>query len=317
MQKIDFSNIRNTINKIRRFGFYAPLSNIILNYFGKFIPGNIKTRMYDKRNRIIQSYLAPILDTIGDEGESAVDCSNELNIWVCWFQGEEAMPELTKVCLSSIRRNAGGHKVILLTSKNYKEYVKIHPAIISRYDKGELTQAHFADIIRMNLLAQQGGLWLDATMLVTKPIPDEIFNYQFYSIKTENSGYFVSQCRWAVFMLACKPGNVILTKVSKAFERYLLTTDVFADYFMFDHFIDLLYKSNNEVKTMIDAVPYNNPDVHWLGGKLCDRFDAGKLMALSSRTTLFKLSNRAYSIDELNKHDDTYYSHIKKMYLPK
>jgi len=314
-KKFDFSNIRNTFRKIRRFGLYAPISNIVLNYFGKYIPDSMKRKMYDKRNRIIQSHLAPVIDKIECGNGVADSQPYEPNIWVCWFQGEAAMPDLTKICLSSIRRNANGHKVVLLTSENYKDYVTIHPTIVSRYENGELKQAHFADILRMNLLAQRGGLWMDATMLVTKPISDEIFSYPFYSVKTANEGYFVSQCRWAVFMLACKPGNIILTKVSKAFERYLLATDVFADYFMFDHFIDLLYKTDAEVKEMIDNIPYNNPCVHRLGGKLCDKYDPQQYESMTCETSFFKLNNRAYSVDELNEIPDSFYAHFRDLYL--
>lgn len=314
-QKISYSNIRRTFQKIAKFGLYAPLSNIVLNYWGKYFNDRQKSKIYEKRNRIIQNHLKKVVDKVNHidfkfQGES----NDDMKIWVCWFQGEDEMPELVRICLSSIHRNANGHKVVLLTFSNYSDYVKLPPVIIERYHRGELQQAHFADLLRMNILSQRGGMWLDATMLVTKHIPDKYFSSPFFSIKTKNEGFFVSQCRWAVFALACQPGNILMTKVAKAFELYLSETCIFADYFMFDHFIDMLYNSDDEIKRLIDDVSLNNPQVHWLGAHIASEFDSAEFSKIEEDTTMFKLSNRAYSLDELNK-EGTYYSHFKEMYL--
>ena len=42
-------------------------------------------------------------------------------IWVCWWQGEKKMPDIVKVCYSSICRHADNHPVILITEKNFQE----------------------------------------------------------------------------------------------------------------------------------------------------------------------------------------------------
>lgn len=308
--KIKFENIKNTLRKIGRYGPYIPLSNVIINYCGSFMTERSIRRISNNRNRKIQKHLKPIIRNI----ETSVNTDNKLlydaKIWVCWLQGEDKLPPVAKLCISSIRKNANGHEVILLTEKNYGDYVQLPEILINRFERGQLKPAHFADIIRMNILAQHGGLWLDSTVLVTNPIPETIFNADFFSIKTPEIGYYVSRCRWAVFALACKPNNIILSKVSEAFTRYLLSTDLFVDYFLFDHFIDILYQSDSKVRNQIDSVEYNNAKVHELNVLLTNSFDETKFKALTDDTYLFKLSNRSYSDDDLNK-TGTFFSYLQ------
>lgn len=308
---MNFGNIRNMMRKIFRFGPYLALSNLILVYGQKLLSPSTMRRVSDNRNRRIQQKLSPILPKDITTQLPQPKIHKENAIWVCWLQGEKQMPIIPKLCLESIRRNANGHEVILLTLDNYLNYVKLPNIIEQRYKSGQLKHAHFADIIRINVLAQQGGLWLDATMLLTAPINESTFEVPFFSIKTPEKGYFVSQCRWAVFALGCKRGNLIMRKVAYAFEKYLSATDLFVDYFLFDHFIEMIYRTSPDARKMIDDIPYNNLNVHELSGILTKPFDNGKWNCLIADTSMFKLNSRAYSSKELAAADNSFYSYIK------
>lgn len=314
--KIKAENIRNTLRKIRKYGFYIPLSNVLLNYVNRIISEEQKDKISAKRNRMIQQHLWPLLNQIVASQSESFTTHGDVytpKIWVCWLQGENKMPPISKLCLSSIRKNANGIEVVLITSDNYKNYVSLPEEIIERFNKGQFKPAHFADIIRMNLLAQRGGLWLDSTMLVTSPIDQSIFDYEFYSIKTQSEGHFVSNCRWAVFMLACKPNNKIMSLVSEAFTHYLLSTDLFIDYFLFDHFIDMLYQIEKDVKRQIDEIPLNNLNVHKLNPLLSSKYDDNKFISLTSDTSFYKLAN-SNPAPLNNDVPDSYYAHLKNMF---
>lgn len=58
-------------------------------------------------------------------------------IWVCWWQGEKKMPDIVKVCYSSICRHADNHPVILITEKNFQEYATMPDFIMQRLYKRE------------------------------------------------------------------------------------------------------------------------------------------------------------------------------------
>lgn len=306
------NNIKNFIKKVVRFGLYIPVTNLILTYGQKYFSAKTLSNILKKRTYKIQDILSKSISFPSDL--EYTDTNNEgkdAPIWFCWLQGENDLPIIPQLCLQSIRKHAGGHKVIVLTIDNYTEYVKIPNTLVEMYHAGKIKPAHFTDILRINLLAQQGGLWLDATMLVTKDIPQEIFEYPFFSIKTENKGYFVSQCRWAVFCLGTQKGNPLFTHLASLFEQYITKTDVFVDYFLFDNFIYMLYKRYPMIKEQIDNLPLNNPCVHDLAPLLCECVSDEKFDSITKETYLFKLSYKQFKPIELISDKSNLYNKIK------
>lgn len=313
---MNFGNVKNMMRKMRRYGIWISLSNLVLVYGQRFLPAGVVGKINDDRNRRIQQKVAKYLP----DGQAPVRMARPRvrksgAVWVCWLQGEEKMPEMVRLCYKSILANANGHEVVLLTGENYRDYVVMHHIAMRRYREGTLSHAHFADIIRMNLLAQQGGLWLDATMLLTAPLDERIFESPFFSVKTAPKGYFVSECRWAVFMMACGRECGIMRRVAKAFENYLNDNDILIDYFLFDHFIDILYRTDSDVRSIIDAIPFNNPAIHGLRMILADDYDERKMEDLTAGTGMFKLNTRTYSLQQLEANPKSFYNIIKKKYL--
>ena len=306
------ANIKNFIKKVVRFGWYIPVTNLILTYGQKYFSAKTLSNILKKRTRKIQNILSKSISFPSDYEYSNVNYDGkEAQIWVCWLQGEDNMPLITRLCLQSIRKHANGHKVIVLTLDNYNEYVKIPQILIEMYHSGKIKPAHFTDILRINLLAQQGGLWLDATMLVTKDLPQEIFNYPFFSIKTKNYGYFVSQCRWAVFCLGTCKGNPLFLQLASLFEQYITKTNIFVDYFLFDNFIDMLYKRYPIIREQIDNLPLNNPCVHDMASLLCENVTDEEFYRLTKDTYLFKLSYKQFKSSELTDEENNLYNKIK------
>lgn len=308
------ANVRNFMRKTFKFGLFIPLSNLILTYGSRYLPSRLLRRMADKRTIKIQRIIVDVVGFGAINAPVSTDdfCRNDV-IWFCWMQGEEALPPVPKLCLASLIKHSGGRKVVFLDKNNYGKYVSIPQWIIDMYRSGKIKQAHFADIMRVMLLSQKGGLWIDATLLVTKDLPAEIFDMPFFSIKTDEFGYFVSRCRWSVFCLAGWRNSILFKKVARLFEAYLSKTCTFVDYFMFDHFIDILYKNDSSIRQMIDAVPMNNANVHDLNRLLCDDFDARRYDELTADGTyMFKLSWKTYTEEQLRSNPRSYYNYLLK-----
>lgn len=309
MGKID--NVKNFVRKVARFGLYIPVTNLILTYGQRFFSAKALSRMVAKRTRKIQDILSQSITFPATLEDTSIKGSGkEAPIWFFWLQGEDNLPLIPKLCLQSIRKHANGHEVIVLTADNYRQYVTIPDSLIALYREGRMKAAHFADILRINLLAQQGGLWLDATMLVTADLPQEIFDMPFFSIKTENQGYFVSQCRWTVFCLGTAKGNPLFVQLASFFEQYLTTTDLFVDYFLFDNFIDMLYQRYPVIREQIDALPLNNPRVHDMAPLLCDKVTEEEFANLTKYTYLFKLSYKLFEPSALEGMSDNLYNQL-------
>lgn len=307
------TNIKSFSRKVREFGLFIPLSNLLLTY-GRKLPPPFLKRIATKRNGLIQKKLFKLIGNSIADPKEAISSNYEPNapIWFYWMQGEKNMPPIPKLCLNSLRKHANRHPVIFLDADNVNQYVNIPFEIAKAYQTGKLKQAHYADIIRIMLLAQHGGLWMDATLLVTRDLPETIFQTPFYSIKTKEFGYFVSRCRWSVFCLAGWKHNILFEKLSECFTAYFKQKDVMIDYFMFDQLIDMLYNEHNEIRKMIDQVPCSNPEVHSLNSLLLNDFNEHIYKQLTENTFLFKLNWKAYTKEQLSENPNSYFNTLSK-----
>lgn len=104
-------------------------------------------------------------------------------IWILWLQGEERAPQIVKKCIHSIRKNASGYTVRLLDENNLFNYVKLPDYIILKWKRGIISNTHFSDIVRTDLLVRHGGIWMDATVFLTGELPNYIVDSPFFLYK--------------------------------------------------------------------------------------------------------------------------------------
>ena len=181
-------------------------------------------------------------------------------IWTLWWQGEDNLPEVVRLCHASVRRHCGGHPFKILTQDNYQEYVTLPDCVLEKFQRGAITITHLSDIIRFALLVRHGGLWLDSTVFVADKIPEEVFRAEYYTVrrplrrKTRN----VAQERWTGFLQAAHKGNTLCCLVSDLLMEYWKTQKHLIDYFMVDYAIELAREELPECRRLLDAVPLNN-----------------------------------------------------------
>ena len=96
-------------------------------------------------------------------------------IWILWLQGFDAAPDLVKQCLLSWQRHHRGWKIVPLDEKNLKDHVCLDDII--RHNRQTISKQALANIIRINLLAKFGGVWVDATCYCCQPLDEWIGNH--------------------------------------------------------------------------------------------------------------------------------------------
>lgn len=248
--------------------------DIMIRYYEKTFGDFLKTYDYNHNNKEI-----PISEYS--------DC-----IWVCWWQGIEQAPDLVKVCVDSIKRNAGNHRVIILTDDNYKEYVDIPEWVEGKKNKGIITRTNYSDLLRLSLLAKHGGMWIDSTFFCTEPVLDSYFKEPLWSIKRPDyfhasiaSGYF------AGYSLACNQGNrFAFVTIRDFFLNYWKHNDTMVDYLMVDYMIVLAQRYDERIAKIFADIKPNNPQCDELYKVMGDKFDEKKWKDLKKATYLFKLS---------------------------
>lgn len=286
-----------------------------------FFSPNKGLEIFDsKKIYFIEKWLTKKYDYLIPESFNEFNtCDDDINkndeaIWVFWYQGEESMPEIVKLCYKSICINSNGHPVYLLTKDNIINYINIPDYIWKLVESGSMTYTHLSDILRINLLYKYGGLWMDSTLFVTAPIVTDRFGSLFYSIKNKpHVKGTISNYRWASFFLYARKGSLAFKVFRDLFYIYTKENSTMIDYFLIDYFFDLLYKKNEVFRKEVDSIPCTNPELHFLIGELNNPYNSDIFKKYLSETSVFKFNYRHKLIIQTNK--QTLYSYLTKTYL--
>ena len=226
--------------------------------------------LYGKKDFIIMSFLDEVFGdlvmswyTDNSKPEDVQKESLSPAVWVYW---DELPPPIVKACIDSIRRNSENRDFRIVSANTVNQYLTIDKIILEKYHSGKISKTHFSDIVRFFLLSKYGGCWIDATTLLTKPIPGEYFNLDFFTIKTllPNSESIISRGKWSVSFVICKNTNLLLKLTERFIQEYWTRYNSLFDYLWIDYFWAYCYDRIPEVKRMIDCVPYTNPYVYSL-----------------------------------------------------
>lgn len=140
----------------------------------------ILRKMAQKTDTMVQDYIfikyRDVFSKYHDQSDDG-KIPIKKKIWTVWLQGEENMPYAIKLCLDSMERQREEYELCIVTLDNIEKYLDVNPNIIKRLKNGDISFAHFTDYIRVKLLSEYGGVWLDATQYMVKPLPKEIWEY--------------------------------------------------------------------------------------------------------------------------------------------
>lgn len=111
--------------------------------------------------KILKSIEIPKQPQTGQNGTPKI-------IWQFWYQGFNQAPPIVKCCLLNTQKFAEqyGYRYVLLEESNLSYYLDLNPIIRKKLNKG-FTITSLSDLIRGKLLYLFGGIWLDATLLIT------------------------------------------------------------------------------------------------------------------------------------------------------
>ena len=266
----------------------------------------IQKKIYDKLFNKFKDILIRY-----QEYSSTCEYDQNAPIWVFWMQGYESAPAIVKKCFDSIKSSTT-HPVHLITSENISQYYFFPDYIKEKYASGIITHAQFSDILRMTLLAEYGGLWIDATIFIPIQISESVFQFEFFTCKRDikDSGY-VSECRWTSFLNGCQKGCVIQKAAKDLFFEYWKMNNYLIDYLLVDYILLLIYRNIPKAKELIDNLPYNNPQIEELQNRMNEIYDELGYQELinHSGTDFFKLSWRM-NFEKQKDEKLTYYGYL-------
>jgi len=336
LQRI-LSMIRRFIPQWRLYGFYIAIWSLLFPLHHLFVP--FRPFFGIRKHKLILKYLSDLYGGVIDAFTNRDTAPQSFiepdsTIWVCWWDGEDAIPPLVRVCYDSILRRAGKHPVKLISKYNYRDFVSIPEYIIEKVNAKIMTVTHFSNMLRANLLYEYGGIWMDITILALKDI--SLDNIRFFTLKAPARNASISLARyaglsnssmpfqgktnpnisrWSGFLLAGTKHSPIFEYMRDILYAYWKDHDDQIDYVLYDYTIALGYDNIPVMRELIDSVPCSEVEKFELEKNLNAEFSDEKF-AYFSRTTFHKLTWKK-GFNAYTKGDKlTIYGHLLEGKLP-
>lgn len=262
-----------------------------------------------------ENYIFPFLN--GNINEKFIkpkqDLGTEKIIWQYWGQGiNESTPEMVKACLNSVDKYKEDYKQIILTNDSIKEYIDLPEYVYEKLEKGQFTYTFFSDLLRVCLLSAYGGVWIDATILLTNSINKEYLLQDFFVFQRAecpevinkwidfNMTYFIWDERCKVNFLSsfwvAKKNNLFINALRDILLEFWEKENKLKEYFTLHFMFDTLAKQEKYKKFVENPVSELPP--HLMQTMLKEKYTPELWNKIISQTNIHKLT---YKI-KLKKH---------------
>ena len=172
-----------------------------------------------------------------------------MNIYILWFQGFNQAPQVVHWCVYSWKHYNPDCNIILLDNDNLHQYVDLNKVA---YDK-DIEWCHLADIVRMLLLRDHGGLWVDATSFCHKPLNDWLPAYitsGFFAFDRYRPDLMISN-----WFLYAEKNHPLVTQWCEETLFYYQVYGKAHTYFIHHHLFEQLYHRDIVFQREWDKVP--------------------------------------------------------------
>ncbi len=207
--------------------------------------------------------------------------SSQKIIWQYWGQGvddRDALPEVVKICFDSVDKYKGDYTVIRLCDDTIKEYLDLPDFVYDKLANNDrFTITFFSDLLRLALLDTYGGVWLDATILLTKELDKEFYGKDFFAFQRsfyvdkdeqkfwekDGGSYWRWNKHFKVRLLSsvifAKKGNVVIQALFRLMYDYWERENKLWNYYIchifFQEIIDNELKDYNQL-IISDTLPH-------------------------------------------------------------
>ncbi len=297
------------------FAFFLSILFPYTNTKNGYLRRTIAQYKYKRLTNYLDQYYSKTAEFMPEQTSSESNCSN--TIWTAWLQGEQNAPEVIRLTLASIRTFANGHPVVVLSNDNVDQYIDMPQIIKLKHESGAMGHAHYADVIRMMILTQYGGLWLDATMLLHEPISEEAFECPFYSVgfKYCQGDKYISRNKWLVGIIGGYRNSIYLARISKMLSQFWEEHNIAIDYFVFDYFVFLLYQKDSSFRLLVDNLPQMVHYTHVLRKIINCPYKEEQLEKLYISDQIYCLTYRGKYIKTTQKGDMTFYGYLYNQFF--
>ena len=208
------------------------------------------------------------------------------------------MPDIAKACVNSVEKHKNGCKHIILDKESVKEYVKIPDIIWKLNKKGVIKSAHLSDVVRTYLLCEYGGVWIDATVLLTDDLSEFITNAELFVFQNDLR-IDLDGLNMASYFIAAKPHNEILERIRLILENYWAENRFLNNYFMFLHAFTMVTQFDSNSKEKYGKIPFFSfIPVQMFQKELLKPYNEERMEQIKRISFMHKLSYKAHVLSK-------------------
>jgi tetratricopeptide (TPR) repeat protein len=205
-------------------------------------------------------------------------------IFVYWAQGFDAAPRVVRACLAALKANNPDSRVHELSLDNIGDYVDVPEDLVASLAGDHY---HFSDLLRMLLLEKFGGIWVDATCLVTEPLRPHVgralakgsvfaFNY--------TGPYLVN------WFLASRPDSYVMHLWRAASFLWWEKRGEIVDFLLHHHIFEMLHRLDDRFRAEWDAgLRLNATPPHALQSVLLKPYEPEMFQTITESSFVHKL----------------------------
>lgn len=189
---------------------------------------------------IIDSRVKEIITSYTDRKTELDECPVCNNIFLFWWDGFDTAPELVKACTETVYKYYPDCTIHLIDKNNYRKFTDIDNVILTDFEKGKISIQVFSDILRFNLLKNNGGIWIDSTIMFFNKMDllKNLNNKPIESLEFSSTRYFMKyekyNCSWSGYFFASRKGSLFVKVVDEVFREYYLKYKDYSTYFFID-----------------------------------------------------------------------------------
>ena len=223
-----------------------------------------------------------------------VNIENQLShtIWRFWYQGKFDQPSIVKACAKSFEVNGYAKKTIFLDKNNIEDYVEIPNYIYDKKKNGKISNVNFSDILRCFLLAEYGGIWVDATIYLSDAIPDFIYQSPFFAFSVtplELCGRGTLLC--SSWFLYSHKNSFLMKALRDMMAEFWKYNETCYHHYYFHLLLRLVIERNKLAASEWHQTPFiSNIPPHILQLELFNTFNSDRFEQIKKMSTIHKLT---------------------------
>lgn len=309
-------------------------------FYNAFIPHHVRKQWdYDYEEIPTQHAVAKFWQLTLDDYEKGIIPSYEVVvkrpdligkkiIWQYWAQGIENAPDFVKFCFNTVDKYKGDYKVIRLTDDTLNDYL-IFPEFVQQKRLTKVFKpVFFSDLLRVSLIHNYGGVWLDASVVLTDFLPSQLINQSFFMFSRDNNsinkewGLNADKCyfswdeqfkvRYLSSILFGKPNSQVSQYLQDLMLYFWQSQDTIPHYFFYQILINEI-KQRKTIAFDYDVVDDTFP--HLMQFDMNKTFDKQRFDEILQLSSLHKLSYHKELLEKDKSNNLTFYGYLKNHYF--